>query len=113
MDSLIPMTTLERSAAVMRVLAHPQRLRICELLLRGQVSVGGLADALAAPSNVVSQHLGMLRAHGVVQPERAGKTVYYRVIDPSPGWLLACIRDHGENRTARLGGGDGRVSTST
>lgn len=94
--SWIPQPVLEEAAAVMRVLAHPQRLRICERLLAGNVSVGRLADALDVPQNVVSQHLAILRAHGVVAPRRDGKSVYYHVVHPSVGWMLSCIRRHAD-----------------
>jgi len=93
-QDLIPMGVLERAAAVMRVLAHPHRLRMCELLLSGEVSVGELAEHLGLPQNAVSQHLSILRAHGVVARERDGKAAYYRVVHPSAGWLLSCIRRH-------------------
>ena len=89
---LIPMATLERSAAVMRVLAHPHRLRICELLMHDRIPVNEIAEHLEIPSNAVSQHLNMMKAHGLLASERDGKTVYYRVVDPRPGWLLSCIR---------------------
>ena len=91
---LIPMARLEGAAAVMRVLAHPHRLRICELLSVRRVSVNGLAAHLAIPANAVSQHLGMMRAHRLVEAGREGKEVYYKVVDPRPGWLLGCIRGH-------------------
>ena len=91
---LIPMARLERAAGVMRVLSHPHRLRICELLMAGRVAVNELAKQLGVPSNVVSQHLSIMKAHGLLAGERDGKTVYYRVVDPRPGWLLSCIRDH-------------------
>lgn len=93
-DKLIPLELLEQSAAVMRVLAHPHRLRICDLLLAGRVSVNEVARHLNIASNAVSQHLNMMKAHGLLTCERDGKTVYYRVSDPRPGWLLDCIRRH-------------------
>ncbi|MDM8008656.1 MAG: metalloregulator ArsR/SmtB family transcription factor [Phycisphaerae bacterium] len=93
-ESLIDMNVLEQSAAVMRVLAHPHRLRICELLMAGRVSVNDLAQHLHIASNAVSQHLNMMKAHGLLTCEREGKTVYYRVSDPRPVWLLQCIRNH-------------------
>ncbi|MGQ9651061.1 MAG: ArsR/SmtB family transcription factor [Phycisphaerae bacterium] len=92
--SLIDMNMLEQCAAIMRMLAHPHRLRICELLTAGRVSVGDLAQHLGIASNAVSQHLNIMKAHGLLACEREGKTVYYRVCDPRPGWLLQCIRNH-------------------
>ncbi len=93
-NGFIPMATLEQSAAVMRVLAHPHRLRICELLMAERVSVNDLARHLSLASNAVSQHLNIMKAHGLVTCEREGKVVYYRVCDPRASWLLQCIRNH-------------------
>lgn len=90
--NLIPMEQLERTAAVLRVLAHPHRLRICELLMRERVSVNDIAEQLGVASNGVSQHLSMMKAHGLLASEREGKTVYYRVVDERPRWLLECVR---------------------
>lgn len=91
---LIPMERLEQAAAALRVLAHPHRLRICELLLQGRVCVNGIAAHLGIPANAASQHLGILKAHGLLKALRDGKTVYYAVVDPRPGWILGCIRQH-------------------
>ena len=93
-DTLIPLPMLEEAATALRVLAHPHRLRICELLMGQRVSVKELAEHLQIPHNAVSQHLGIMKAHGLLASERDGKTVYYRVSDPRPGWLLDCIRSH-------------------
>jgi ArsR family transcriptional regulator, zinc-responsive transcriptional repressor len=90
----IPPELLNRAAEALRVLAHPHRLRICELLLHGQVSVNDLAADLRIPANAVSQHLGIMKAHGLLGSTRDGKTVYYAVVDPRPAWILGCIRRH-------------------
>ena len=99
------MNALEHAASMMRVLAHPHRLRICELLRSGDLSVGALAEELGLPPAAVSQHLAILRAHGVLAPRRSGKIVYYRVIHPTPCWLLSCIRRHaGRRREGAMNG---------
>jgi DNA-binding transcriptional ArsR family regulator len=92
--NLIPIEHLEKAVEVLRVLAHPHRLRICDLLLARRMSVGELAEDLQIPSNAVSQHLNLMKAHGILDRERDGKTVYYRVVDQRPCWLLDCIRGH-------------------
>lgn len=88
------MARLERAAPVLRVLAHPHRLRICELLMTGRVSVGQIAANLGIAANAVSQHLKMMKAYGLLGSHRVGKTVYYQVLDSRPAWLLTCIREH-------------------
>ena len=93
-NKLIPMERLERAVEMLRVLAHPHRLRICDLLLSKRMSVGELAEHLQIPANAVSQHLNLMKAHGILGRERDGKTVYYNVVDMSPCWLLDCIHSH-------------------
>lgn len=88
------MERLEKAVEMLRVLAHPQRLRICDLLLSKRMSVGELADQLGVPANAVSQHLNLMKAHGILDRDRDGKTVYYTVVDKSPCWLLDCISNH-------------------
>lgn len=92
--TLIPDEKLEQAASLLRVLTHPHRLRMCELLLDAELSVGDIAAHMGLRHNVVSQHLNHLRICGIVAPRRDGRTVYYRVVHPGPGWLLDCIRRH-------------------
>ncbi len=99
LDSLIPMERLEQAALMLRVLAHPHRLRMCELLMQRRVSVNELAAHLGIAANAASQHLGIMKAHGIVGAEREGKTVYYRVTSPQPSWLLGCISNHSPSTT--------------
>lgn len=89
---LIPEAVLEETCQRLKVLTHPQRLRLCELMLAGEAPVGKLAEQMDLRPNVVSQHLNQLRARGIVAPRREGRTVFYRVCHPSAGWLLTCIR---------------------
>ena len=93
-DKLIPMERLEKAVEMLRVLAHAHRLRICDLLLSKRMSVGELAEKLELPPNAVSQHLNLMKAHGILDREREGKIVYYKVVDQRPCWLLDCIRGH-------------------
>ncbi|NLX20097.1 MAG: winged helix-turn-helix transcriptional regulator [Phycisphaerae bacterium] len=104
---LLPMALLERAAETLRILAHPHRLRICELLLEERVPVKVLTEQLGIAGNAVSQHLNIMKAHGILGCEREGKTVFYRVIDPRPAWLLGCIRGHGQDQVDTASGRDG------
>ncbi len=90
----IPLEILERVAPMLRVLAHPHRLKISELLLQRHLTVGELAEALGIAPNACSQHLNLMRAHGLLKCTRDGRTVHYRVEHPSVRNLLNCIRTH-------------------
>ena len=75
-------------AEVLKTLASPRRLEILHVLARGPIEVGRLAEAIGATQPNVSQHLAMLRAAGIVEAERDGREVRYRLADPDV--MVAC-----------------------
>lgn len=89
----IDAATLERAARMIKVLGHPLRLKILEALERGELNVAELQEAAGASQALVSQQLGILRAHGIVEPRRDGPRVFYRVIEPKVSRILDCIRE--------------------
>jgi DNA-binding transcriptional ArsR family regulator len=76
------------NADLFRVLGHPVRVRMLQLLRDGELSVGALQLALALDSSGTSQHLTALRKQGLVVSRKEGTTVYYRVKDPRTLQLL-------------------------
>jgi ArsR family transcriptional regulator len=79
-------------AQLFRVLGHPVRIRILELLSNGERTVGDLQTELSLDSSGTSQHLAALRQHGVLESRRAGTSVYYRIRDPRVSQLLAVAK---------------------
>ena len=79
-------------AQLFRVLGHPVRIRILELLSEGERTVGDLQAQLELDSSGTSQHLGALRQLGLLDSRRAGTSVYYRIKDPRVSQLLAVAR---------------------
>jgi len=75
-----------------RVLGHPARVRILELLRDGERTVGDLQAELGLDSSGTSQHLGALRRLGILDSRRAGTSVFYRVKDPRLFQLLEVAR---------------------
>jgi DNA-binding transcriptional ArsR family regulator len=68
-------------ADVLKVLASPRRLEILHRLAAGPVEVGRLAVELGASQPNVSQHLAIMRSAGMVETERDGREVRYRLAD--------------------------------
>lgn len=92
-DPLLPPALLSRMADVLKVLAHPDRLKIVERLeVESAAPVHRLMDALDLPQAVVSQHLTQMRRVGLVSCERRGKEVWYQIDDRSALTILGCIR---------------------
>lgn len=80
-------------ANLFRVLGHPARVRILELLREGERSVGALQTELGLDSGGTSQHLAALRRIGIVSSRREGTNVYYRVDDHRVFDMLAAARE--------------------
>jgi ArsR family transcriptional regulator len=66
-------------AEFFRIIAHPKRLEILDLLRQNEVNVSQLAKAMTVRTVNVSQELAPLRSAGIVETRREGKTVFYRL----------------------------------
>jgi ArsR family transcriptional regulator len=73
----------EQQAAICKVLTDPKRLMLLEALRSSDRSVGELADELGVTLPNVSQHLAILRAAGLAESRRTGRTVRYSLAEPS------------------------------
>src|SRR6478735_5991732 len=82
----------EVKANLFRVLGHPARVRILELLRDGERSVGALQAELGLDSGGTSQHLAALRRIGLVVSRKEGTSVYYRASDRRVFNLLAAAK---------------------
>lgn len=90
-------------AEVLKTLASPRRLEILHRLAEGPCEVGRLADELGISQPNVSQHLGVLRAGGLVEAERDGREVRYRLTDPDVIAACSIMRGVLQRRLSRLG----------
>ncbi len=78
--ALLGWDALESATKCLKSVAHPVRLRILELLLDGEHSVGELAELCEVDQPTISGHLGQLRDKGILTQDRQGRNVYYRVV---------------------------------
>ncbi|MBT9588376.1 helix-turn-helix transcriptional regulator [bacterium] len=77
-------------AGLLGVLSHPDRIQIIEELRQEEKDVGCLRDLLGISASRVSQHLGLLKAHRLLEERRDGRHVYYRLTRSRLAhWLLA------------------------
>lgn len=83
---------LQSAARVLRVLAHPIRLRIIEKLKTRKQSVGELVSLLKAPQAVVSKHLAILKNVGILTSETDFNFRYYSLANPKVLKVLDCIK---------------------
>lgn len=90
-------------AEVLKVLASPRRLEILHCLADGPREVGRLAAEVAASQPNVSQHLAVMRTAGMVEAERNGREVRYRLADRDVVRACDLMRHVLERRLNRLG----------
>jgi DNA-binding transcriptional ArsR family regulator len=71
--------SVRENARLFKALAHPTRLRIVTLIREQQPCVKNMEELLGVSQPNLSQHLSLLRNTGVVESEREGNQVCYRI----------------------------------
>ena len=89
-------------ADVLKTLANPRRLEIIHRLAEGPREVTRLAREMGIAQPNLSQHLALMRAAGVIEGERTGREVRYRLTDADIVTACALMRGVLERRLLRL-----------
>jgi DNA-binding transcriptional ArsR family regulator len=90
MSTSIPQRRKQR-AAVFKALGHPARLQIVEELMGGERCVCELVEAVGSGWSTVSRHLAVLKAAGVLDDEKRGLQVFYRLALPCVASFTQCL----------------------
>src|SRR5271155_2433770 len=94
-----PREILEAAGELLRALAAPVRIAIVLQLRESQRCVHELVDALTVPQPLVSQHLKILKAAGVVTGERTGREVLYTLVNHHWAHIgIAAVASAGEDK---------------
>ena len=89
----MPSTMQDFKAELFRTLANPVRIRILEVLRdAGSLTVGDIQQRVGVESSNVSQHLSILRTHGLVATRRDGTSIWYSVVATDVYKLLDVAR---------------------
>lgn len=85
---------LETSSEVLRALTHPLRMQILEFIdSNDMINVNRIYSALQLEQSITSQHLRILRQAGLVETERRGKFIHYRLRYRKLGSTIAAIKN--------------------
>lgn len=87
----------EAQANVFKALAHPTRLWITEQLAQGERCVCEFVAAIDADFSTVSKHLSVLKQAGIVEDEKRGKKVFYRLRTTCVLGFMSCIDNMTKN----------------
>jgi len=88
---LTPLPKLEQVAECLKVLAHPHRLRIVQMLLQGRYTVGELAEACGIPSHMASEHVRLMQRCGFLTSEKEGRKAFYEIAEPHLANIMECV----------------------
>jgi DNA-binding transcriptional ArsR family regulator len=91
LPKLTPLAALEQAADCLKTLAHPHRLRIVQMLLRGRYTVGELAEACGIPSHMASEHLRLMQRCGFLNSEKEGRKAFYGIAEPHLEKIMQCV----------------------
>jgi len=93
MKKQLDIDALNSAAECLRILAHPNRLQIVQLLLSGKkYSVTELAEECELTQPSTSDHLRLMQRCGFLASERDGRTVYYEIAEPHLQDIMNCIQ---------------------
>ena len=88
---LTDLTALSEAAECLKTLAHPHRLRMVQMLLRGRFTVGELAEACEIPSHMASEHLRLMQRCGFLTPNKQARCTYYEIAEPRLKNIMKCV----------------------
>jgi ArsR family transcriptional regulator, zinc-responsive transcriptional repressor len=91
LPKLTSLDALGQAAECLKTLAHPHRLRMVQMLLRGRYTVGELAEACGIPSHMGSEHLRLMQRCGFLTSQKDGRKAYYQIVEDHLANLMSCI----------------------
>jgi len=89
---MLPADTLNGAADCLKVMAHPVRLRIAEILMQGEFPVHEIARLCELSPHQTCEHLRLMKGFGMLDSERRGRSVFYRIVNQRLPKLIQCIR---------------------
>lgn len=96
METRIPPAELEPIAHVLKAIAHPARLAIVDLLSQHpQLHCTQLMEATGVEQSLLSHHLTIMFDRGILNREKDGKHIMYRLADQRMANIIDCIIKQG------------------
>ncbi|RIK11472.1 MAG: ArsR family transcriptional regulator [Acidobacteria bacterium] len=93
----------EQFARIGKVISHPKRLEILDLLRQSERSVDEIAGLTGVTVTSASAQLQVLRQGRLVQARRSGRQVIYSLADEAVARLVEALQETARNRLAEVG----------
>lgn len=96
------LTKYKKRAELVKALAHPTRLFIVDFLAEGEKCVCEIVEQVEVDISTISKHLLVMKNAGLVEDEKRGLNVFYKLSCPCISNLFTCLEDIGnKNQTCR------------
>lgn len=89
---LLPVEAFNDVASCLKILAHPVRLCMINILMQGEFPVHTIATMCGVKQNQACEHLRLMQSCGLLTSERRAQSVYYKIARPQMSVLFDCIR---------------------
>ena len=86
--------TLYKLADLFKIFSDSTRIRILDILIKGELCVQDIADALEMTQSAISHQLRVLKQAHLVKSRREGKTIYYSLADDHVKSIIAQGYEH-------------------
>lgn len=84
---------IRQASEAMQAMAHPLRLKILCLVGNQELSVLEIVDAVGTTQSNISQHLAVLRDHGILVSRKEANKVFYRIEDARILKMIGMMRE--------------------
>lgn len=85
---------IQEVCEVLKAVGHPSRLAIVAGLMKNECNVAQIQNKLGLPQSTVSQHLRVLRDHGIIRSRQEGTKRCYQVVDMRVRKILRILEDN-------------------
>lgn len=78
---------------IMKALAHPTRLFIVDFLADGEKCVCEIVEQVGVDISTISKHLSVMKNAGLIEADKRGLNVFYKLICPCLNNMFTCLED--------------------
>ena len=83
----------KKRSEIMKALAHPTRLFIVDFLADGEKCVCEIVEQVGVDISTISKHLSVMKNAGLVEDEKRGLNVFYKLVCPCISNLFTCLEN--------------------
>lgn len=81
----------KKAESMLKMLANSNRLLILCNLVQSEKTVNEIVEIVGLSQSAISQHLAKLRNENIVESEKRGQLVYYRICSPEVSAILSTL----------------------